>query len=158
MRQDRLHESHGAEDVHFELRAKSVDWHLFDGANLPEAGVVHETVDAVVALYDGLDDTPHLLVVGDVEGGGPTAVRREAGGVIGVSGRRPDAPPASRNRRAVARPIPEEQPVTRTTGAGSEDMLLRSHSRVDGERDAGDVAGGVTGQPHERLAHVSGFD
>jgi hypothetical protein len=102
-----------AQHIGFQLHPSVIERDLFDGAQLGVAGVVNQDADRAMLGADALDRDVHRLRVGEVE-----RQRRDVLGyqirqsstcrAVAYTGR-----PAAWSRSAVARPIPEEQPVIR---------------------------------------------
>ena len=83
-----------------------------DRAGLAVAGVVDQRADRAVLGLDRRDRRAHRGLVGDVERQHPAARRLEVGERLGPARRRVDVQPRAASRSAVARPMPDEQPVT----------------------------------------------
>ena len=89
------------------------------GAVGDDPGVVHQHVEAAVALDRGVDRRVERRRVGDVERRCLAAdlLGRHLGRGVGVQVVHDDVAPSAARRRAIAAPRPEPAPVTKATAS-----------------------------------------
>ena len=100
-----------AEEVGLHLRAGFGDGAVFDRPHQGPAGIVHDRIETAGFLHNGGDGARDRVIVVYVHGEHIDAV--ETGGLAPAGAEHAPAPRA--RWRAMASPIPEEAPVTRTT-------------------------------------------
>ena len=162
--QQREGEAHRREVVHRHDALDVVGGHRRGAAALRDAGVVHQHVDATQLRVGPRRERVDAVEVGEVDD--PASSRREGRRAPRRAGppaarRCPTVAPRRANAIAVAAPMPDDAPVTRTftdclAAVRGAQAVLPAHPARPGDRLASGGVGDRAPQRARRLDHVDG--